>query len=130
MFTIEQIKTAHSKVRTGADFPLYIRDIRQLGVMRYETYVKDGHSLYLGQEGWEVWSDPKYPALSVADEADGQAFIAGLKEHQSGKTDYLSFCRLAAAGGVEKWAVNIEERTCTYFDKAGTSILVEQIPVA
>lgn len=36
MFTVEQIKTAHSKVKSGADFPAYIQDIKKLGV----TYCK------------------------------------------------------------------------------------------
>ncbi|MGF7024877.1 MULTISPECIES: DUF1398 domain-containing protein [Sphingobacterium] len=31
MFTIEQIEAAHSNVKSGADFPAYIRDIKKLG---------------------------------------------------------------------------------------------------
>ena len=49
MFTIEQIKTAHAKVKSGADFPAYIREIKQLGVAAYETWVTDGHTEYKGQ---------------------------------------------------------------------------------
>ena len=33
MFTAEQIITAHSKVKSGADFPNYIKDIKALGVI-------------------------------------------------------------------------------------------------
>ncbi len=44
MFTVEQIKTAHSKVKSGADFPAYIQDINKLGVASYETFVTDGHT--------------------------------------------------------------------------------------
>jgi hypothetical protein len=32
MFTLEQIKQAHDKVQTGADFPNYIQDLINLGV--------------------------------------------------------------------------------------------------
>lgn len=32
MFTVEQIETAHDKVKTGADFPNYIQEIKQMGV--------------------------------------------------------------------------------------------------
>ncbi len=28
MFTVEQIKAAHSKVKSGADFPSYIKEIK------------------------------------------------------------------------------------------------------
>jgi hypothetical protein len=32
MFTLEQIKKAHDKVQTGADFPIYIQELIDLGV--------------------------------------------------------------------------------------------------
>lgn len=32
MFTLEQIKAAHSNVRSSADFPAYIQAIKNLGV--------------------------------------------------------------------------------------------------
>ena len=44
MFTIEQIQSAHSKVKSGADFPKYIQEIKALGVTSYETYVEDGRT--------------------------------------------------------------------------------------
>ena len=47
---------------------------------------------------------------------------------QQGKTDYLTVCRQAAEAGVEKWIVDLEKMTCTYYDKAGNSLLVEIIP--
>ncbi len=43
MFTLEQIKSAHSKVKSGADFPNYIQDLINLGIKSYHTYVSDGH---------------------------------------------------------------------------------------
>ena len=53
---------------------------------------------------------------------------ADLKEHQQGKTDYLTFIGLCAKLGIEKWEVYMDKMTCTYYDKAGNEILVEQIP--
>lgn len=32
MFTVEQIEEAHSKVKSGTDFPNYIQEIKNLGV--------------------------------------------------------------------------------------------------
>jgi len=43
MFTTEQIKAAHGKIKSGADFPSYINEIRGLGVTHYEAYVTVGH---------------------------------------------------------------------------------------
>jgi uncharacterized protein YbcV (DUF1398 family) len=128
MFTAEQIKTAHSKVKSGADFPAYIREIKVLGVTHYESYVTDGHVDYHGAGGYTAKVPPKYDALVVADSADSEQFKADLKAHQQGKTDYLTFIRMCATFGIEKWQVCIAKMTCTYYDKAGNEILVEEIP--
>jgi uncharacterized protein YbcV (DUF1398 family) len=46
MFTLEQIKKAHDKVQTGADFPIYIQELIDLGVEGYDTLINDGHVAY------------------------------------------------------------------------------------
>jgi uncharacterized protein YbcV (DUF1398 family) len=127
MFTIEQIKAAHSKVKSGADFPAYIGDLIQLGVTCYETFVSDGHSLYLGRNGYQTVSDAKYTQLSVSDMSKDH-FQKELKAHQQGKTDYPTFCRMSADLGVEKWVVDTGKMTCIYYDKKGTELLKEIIP--
>lgn len=128
MFTVEQIKAAHSKVKSGADFPAYIQDIKKLGVTFYETFVTDGHTNYYGANDYKTTSAAKYEALTVAETTNKEQFKVDLKEHQQGKTDYLTFIRMCARFGIEKWAVSMDKMTCTYFDKAGNEILVEQIP--
>lgn len=128
MFTEEQIIAAHSKVKSGADFPNYIKHISALGVTHYEAYVHDGHIEYHGINNDTVKVPEKYPFLTVADTADQETFKAGLKDHQNGKTDYLTFIKMCADCGIEKWEVQINKMTCTYFDKKEKVILVEQIP--
>lgn len=128
MFTVEQIKQAHSKVKSGADFPAYIRELKQLGVAHYVNFVNDGHTDYFGSNNYQTSGPAKYPALQVADQADAEKFKAGLKAHQQGKSGYLTFCNQCAVMGIEKWIVNISAMTCTYYDKAGNEILVETIP--
>ena len=51
MFTVEQIESAHEKVKSGADFPNYIQEIKKLGVLSFETWVFDGHTEYFGKNG-------------------------------------------------------------------------------
>lgn len=128
MFSVEQIKAAHSKVKSGADFPAYIQDIRSLGVTYYETFVKDGHTVFSGTNGYTTISPAKYEALPIADSCNNEQFKANLQAHQQGETDYPTFIKLSAELGIEKWAVSIEQMTCTYYDKAGNQILVEEIP--
>jgi uncharacterized protein YbcV (DUF1398 family) len=128
MFTIEQLKAAHSKVRSGADFPQYVQDLIKLGVTEYQTFVRDGHTVFLGKDGCKLQSEAKYAVLEVADKSDRYQFQKDLKEHQQGKSDYPAFCLQSAASGVEKWVVNMAKMTCTYYDKTGNEMLVEEIP--
>jgi uncharacterized protein YbcV (DUF1398 family) len=128
VFTIEATKAAHAKVKSGADFPGYIQDIITLGVTAYETYVSDSHTVFFGKDNYSIESIAKYAAIAIADKSDAASFIKELKEHQQGKSDYLSFCQSCAKYGIEKWAVDMAKMTCSYYDKTGNEILVELIP--
>lgn len=128
MFTLEQIKVAHSKVKSGADFPAYIQDLKKLGVTTYETFVADGHSEYNGIKNYKISSTSIYEMLPIANSSTPEQFKADLKAHQQGKTDYPTFCNDCAKSGIEKWVVCLQKMTCTYYDKAGNETLTEQIP--
>ncbi len=130
MFTLEQIKTAHSKVKSGADFPSYINDIKKLGVASYETYVSDGHTDYYGLKDVKTSTFAKYDTLSIAEKSNAEQFKMDLKAHQQGQTDFSTFCSDCAKTGIEKWAVHMHEMTCTYYDKSDNEILVEIVPTA
>ncbi len=128
MFTVEQIKQAHGKVKSGADFPAYIQDLKKLGVTYYETFVADGHTDYYGTNDYKTSTPANYEILKVGQTSNTEQFKSDLKAHQQGKTDYLTFCNDSAKSGVEKWVVSISGMTCTYFNKTGTEILTEKIP--
>ncbi len=128
MFTVEQIKAAHSKVTSGADFPSYIKEIKGLGVTHYEAYVADGHIDYRGGNNHTAKVPAKYEPLVIAETSDSDAFKAELVAHQQGKTDFLTFIKMCANFGIEKWAICMDKMTCTYYDKVGNEILVEHIP--
>ena len=128
MFTAEQIKAAHSKVKSGADFPGYISEIKALGVTHYGAYVSDGHIDYHGANNHTAKVPEKYEPLPIAETAKVEEFKAELLAHQQGKTDYLTFIKMCASTGIEKWEIKISDMTCTYYDKAGNEVLTEQIP--
>ncbi len=128
MFTLDQIQAAHSKVKSGADFPAYIQEIKALGVTHYEAYVADGRIDYHGANAHSANVPAKYAPLVIADLPNPEHFKAELKAHQQGKTDFLTFIQMCATAGIEKWAIRMDEMTCTYFDKAGNAVLVENIP--
>lgn len=128
MFTLQQIASAHAQVKSGADFPAYIRDLKQLGVLQYQTFVKDGHTDYVGADGYTIHSPSKYAVQTIAEKSNAAKFAIDLKAHQHGQSDYPTFCRHSAEAGVEKWVVDLDALTCTYYDLAGTIMLTEAIP--
>ena len=99
-----------------------------MGVISFETWVKDSHTKYFGKDDYQTSSKPQYPELSISDKVDTDKFIKYLRNHQQGKTDYYTFCTNCAETGVEKWVVYFDVMTCIYFDKAGSKILKEDIP--
>lgn len=129
MFTIQQIKAAHSKVKSGADFPKYVQDIIALGVTSYETFVSDNHTDYYGKDGYKASSDGLTETLTISDKTNIEQFKSDLKAHQQGKTDYPTFRSDCAKSGVEKWEVVMDKKTCSYYDASGDEILVETIPI-
>lgn len=128
MFTIQQIKEAHSKVTTGADFPKYMQDIIALGVVSFETYVSDNHTNYYGENNFKTSSEGFSEKIIIANESNTLQFQSDLKKHQQGKTDYFTFLNDCAKSGVEKWIVETGKMTCAYYDKAGNEMLIENIP--
>lgn len=128
MFTVQEIEKAHDKVKSGADFPKYIQEIKAMGVETFETWVKDSHTVYFGKDNYQTSSLPQYEDLEIAQVTDAEEFKTRLKGHQQGKTDYFTFCKDCAETGIEKWVVDLHQMTCIYYDAAGNEILVERIP--
>ena len=79
MFTIEQIKAAHSNVKSGADFPAYIQGIKKLGVTAYDVFVADGHSDYFGDNHYKTSSPASHEPLTIGGTVDAEQFKKGLK---------------------------------------------------
>lgn len=128
MFTLEQIKTAHSKVKSGADFPNYIGEIKQFGVSYYETFVAEGNTEYFGHNNYNISAPAMYSKLTIERKCNIADFKKSLKEHQQGMSDFATFVRDCARNGVEKWIVRLAPMTCTYYDTEGNEVLVESIP--
>lgn len=55
MSTVAQIEQAPQKVKSGADFPKYIQEIKAMGVLSFETWVKDSHTVYEGAKGYRTF---------------------------------------------------------------------------
>jgi uncharacterized protein YbcV (DUF1398 family) len=90
MFTIEQLNDLHAR----------------LGSARYDSYLADGHSEYVGQGGHKVVSPPVHEVLPVAGTGQRETFLEHLRRHERGETTYLEMSRGLALSGIEKWAVD------------------------
>ena len=130
MFTLEQIATTHAKVKTGADFPRYVQDLKTLGMAHYDFFVADGHSEYFATSGEQLDAPAKYAPLSIAHIADADALRHTISIHQQGQTDFMTFCQQAADAGVQYWRTDVVNLQCIYVDGAGNEMLVEPIPDA
>ena len=128
MFTIQQIHEAHSKVKSGADFPKYIQEIIALGVTSFETFVFDNHTDYYGKDNYFTSSQGFSGTLPIANRSDVEQFKLDLKSHQQGHTDYMTFLKDCAKSGIEKWIVVMDKMTCSYYDINGNEMLMEKIP--
>ncbi|WP_316843591.1 DUF1398 domain-containing protein [Pedobacter psychrodurus] len=129
MFTIEDIHAAESKIRTGADFPQFIKEIKEMGVKRNDVYVSNGLSIYFDDEDNAQQVSPDgYPTLIINDDPSAGKLTHALEIHQKGETDYFTFCKQAADAGVEKWVTDLDEMTCTYLDAEGNELVKESIP--
>lgn len=128
MFTIEQIHEAFVRVKSGADFPQFVQDLKSLGVTHYDNFVADGNTKYYGKDNFVLQGEVKYPLINVNDESSADKLKYAISIHQQGQTDYPTFCNQAAEAGVEKWTTHTIEMTVTYFDKQGNKLTVEPIP--
>jgi uncharacterized protein YbcV (DUF1398 family) len=127
MFTIDQINAIHEKLGNMKDFSSYVTALKSLGVEKYDSYLTDGHSQYFGAGGYHIESAPVHEKLIIADNSNKERFLGHLKLHGERKTDYMTMSRGLAESGIEKWTVDTNAATISYYDKKGNRLLIETI---
>jgi len=130
VFTIEQINDLHARLGSARTLPEYVRRLKALGVERYDSYLADGHSEYFGQGGRRVVSPAVHEVLAVAETGQRETFLEHLGRHERHETTYLEMSKGLAQSGIEKWTIDTGRMTMTFYDKAGTEMLVENISPA
>lgn len=128
MFKLQQMKAAHARIKSGADFPTYVQEIKQLGLLHYDFLVKNGQTEYHGANGLQVNGEVIYPEKAISTQSSSMAVRQIIAEHQQDKSDFLTFCQLVADAGVQKWVVDTRTMMCTYYDLAGNRMVAEPIP--
>ena len=51
MFTLEQINDIHDRLGNAETLPQYLEALKNIGVVKYDSYIVDGHSEYFGKGG-------------------------------------------------------------------------------
>jgi uncharacterized protein YbcV (DUF1398 family) len=128
MFTDRQLKAAHSKIESGVDFPKYVQEIKNLGLILHEFIVKDGTTIYYSEYRYSASSMPMYEPLIIANQSSKELLQQAITMHRHGQTDFINFCKQVADAGVENWVIDTQKMLCIYYDLAGTNMITESIP--
>ncbi len=127
MFTIADIEDVHDRLGAAATLPAYLRGLSALGVARSDSFLSDGHSEYLSEEGHKVVGAGTHEALVIARTASRAQLREHLERHSQGKSSYVEMSRGLAASGIAKWIFDTKRMTISYCDVAGNEVLSEEI---
>ena len=127
MFTLEQIDDAHKRLGNAATLGAYLRALNTIGVERFTSYVRDGHSEFFGSDGYRLSSPAVHELLTVADRSDRAQFLEHLELHSKRSTSYFELSKGLADSGIEQWTMDTRALTVTYYNKAGNDLLKESI---
>ena len=127
MFTLEQINRTHDRLGDAATLPEYVRTLNSIGVEMYTSYVSDGHSEYVGRDGYTIESPGVHEKLTIANTSNREQFLKHLNLHSEQKTTYIEMSKGLAESGIEKWTVDTNNMTMAFYDKAGSELLIEAI---
>jgi uncharacterized protein YbcV (DUF1398 family) len=127
MFTLEQISDLHSRLGRADTLADYVRGLHAIGIVKYDSYLTDGHTEYFGKHNEKVVSPAEHEKLSVAENGNKENLLHHLKLHEQRKTTYIEMSKGLAESGIEKWTVDSRKMTMTFCDRAGNALLVEKL---
>lgn len=122
-----QIDDLHARFGRAESLADYFRGLAAIGVARFDSFVADGHSEFLGAEGQRVVSPSYHEVLAIEEVSNRAAFLDHLQRHLDGESSYVEMSEGLAASGVEKWVADTAALTMTYFDRGGLVLLVEKV---
>lgn len=127
MFTLSQINDIHDRFGKQTTLLDYLHALHAIGVVKYDSFLTDGHSEYYGKDNHKVVFPPVHETLSISGSTNRDAFLNHLSLHEDGKTSYTEMSKGLADSGIEKWTFDTNHMTIAYYDVSGNEMLVEKI---
>ena len=126
-FSITSIQEAH-KLYTGPDFPKLIKEFKSMGMVTNIFNLETGIVTYINHTGETLEDTGIKVDFDICESGTFEDAIFALQRNQRGESDFYTFCNEIAKAGVYKWVSELDEMTCTYFDKTEQVIIIESIP--
>lgn len=127
MFTLQQIDDIHERLGKKTTLAEYLRALNAIGVVKYDSFITDGHSEFLGKDNQKVISSPVHKKLTIANISNREELLTHLSLHERGETDYLEMSQGLSDSGIEKWSFDTNKMTITYYNREGGELLVESV---
>lgn len=127
MFTLNQINDIYGRLGKQTTLAEYLNALKDIGVVRYDSFIIDGHSEYYGNNNQKVVSPQVHEKLDISNTSDKDSMLTHLRLHEQGKTNYFEMSKVLAASGIEKWTFDTINMTITYHGNDKCEILVEDI---
>lgn len=119
---INQIKNEHN-----GNFPVLVKNYIEYGIVKFQTCASTAKTMYFDKDENSVYDEQDFFNFKIG-ELNTDKFKVDLVDHQQGKTDFPTWLELTAGSGIAYWIVDLNEKTCIYYDLNNNPIHIEMIP--
>ena len=127
MPTLDEIQKIHDMYGHKNTLGSYLQALRDIGVKKYSTYIRDGHSEYVCSDGTIVKSQSVHDVYVISAKIDKAQFLKTMQASNDGKMDYFEMSKGFADSGIERWEFTTDDRTISYFDTKNNVIYAEGV---
>lgn len=117
------------KLSANGNFPELVKRYQEYGIVKFQTCASTAKTMYFDQNGNFVYDETDFFDFNIG-EVNVEKFKADLILHQQGVTDFPTWLELTSSSGVAYWIVDLDEKTCIYYDLANNQLYTELIPGA
>lgn len=104
--TEELIESAEQR-SAGQPYPLFVKNLKAIGVDNYEVKVKNHKRTYTSVNGDKLMIAGDLPEFECAETFELEEVKAAIKRNQDGLTDYPTFLREIGAAGIHTYVADL-----------------------